>query len=302
MKGADDEPFIIILSGTEKIYIDGKLLQRGQENDYIIDYNTGELTFTARQQITKDKRIVAEFQYAERNYARSLFFFGEEVQYKNAKMYLNIYSEQDNKNRPLQQTLTQEQKNVMIAAGDSINNAVYSGVDSSSYNNSNIFYKKIDTLGYQGIYVYSTDSVVAHYNLKFSSVAAGKGNYIQVSSAANGKVYSWVAPIDGVPQGTYEPVIPLVTPKKNQMITGGFTYSLTPNNFLNVEGVYTKNDINTFSTADKGNDEGSGVKVISKNQTILSSDSSRRQTKLLYNFNYEFLQKQFKQIERFQVY
>src|SRR5690606_2108076 len=143
-------------------------LQRGQENDYIIDYNTGELTFTAKQLITKDKRIVAEFQYAERNYSRSLFFFVEEVQTKKARFYFNAYNEQDNKNKSLQQQLSQEQKNVLIAVGDSLNDAVYSGVVNVPFNRSDVFYKKIDTLvnGFQdSVFVYSTDSLLAKYRL-----------------------------------------------------------------------------------------------------------------------------------------
>ncbi|MEI8136517.1 MAG: hypothetical protein WCH21_04235 [Bacteroidota bacterium] len=303
MKGSDNEPFIIILSGTEKIYIDGKLLQRGQEKDYIIDYNTGELTFTAKQIITKDKRIVAEFQYAERNFARSLFFFGEEVQSKKASVFFNVYSEQDNKNKPLQQTLTQQQKNVLIATGDTLDKAVYTGVETAAFNNSDVFYRRLDTtvnsIVYTNVYVYSTNSDSAKYRLKFSNVGLGRGNYNQVSSTANGRVYKWVSPVGGLPQGSFEPVIPLVTPKQNQMLTGGFSYSATTNNILNVEGVYTKNDINRFSTADKGNDEGSGVKVSSKNQSVLRIDSLKNQTKLIYNVGYEFLQKQFHQVERF---
>ncbi len=303
MKGADNEPFIIILSGTEKIYIDGKLLQRGQENDYIIDYNTGELTFTAKQIITKDKRIVAEFQYAERNYARSLFFFGEEIQTKKSSVFFDVYSEQDNKNKPLQQTLTQQQKNVLIAIGDTLDKAVYTGVETAAFNNSDVFYRKVDSLVnsiiYQNVYVYSTNPDSAKYRLKFSNVGVGKGNYNQITSAANGRVYVWTAPVGGILQGSFEPVIPLVTPKQNQMLTGGFNYSLTANNTLNAEGVYTKNDINRFSRSDKGNDEGAGVKVSSKNQSILKIDSLKNQTKFIYNFGYEFLQKRFRQIERF---
>ena len=303
LSGANNETFIIILSGTEKIYIDGKLLQRGQENDYIIDYNTGELTFTARQIITKDKRIVAEFQYAERNYARSLFFFGEEVQGKKTTAYLNIFSEQDNKNRPLQQTLTQEQKNVMIAIGDTLEKAVFSGAELATFDASNVFYRKLDTVVnsfvYPNVYVYSTNADSAEYTLKFSFVGAGKGNYNQVSSTANGRVYVWSAPSGDTLKGSYEPVILLVTPKQNQMVVSGFSHSITTNNILAVEGVYTKNNINRFSSADKGNDEGSGVKVVSKNQSILKTDSLKQETKLVYNVNYEFLQKRFKQVERF---
>ncbi len=303
LKGADNEPFIIILSGTEKIYIDGKLLQRGQENDYIIDYNTGEITFTAKQIITKDKRIVTEFQYAERNYARSLFFVGEEIASKKSKIYFNYFSEQDNKNRSLQQNLDSAQKSVLINIGDSLNDAVSSGAELAEFNNSDVFYKLRDTVVnnilYKNVYIYSTNPDSAKYRLRFSSVGVGKGNYNQISSTANGRVYIWSAPLNGVLQGSYEPVIPLVTPKQNQMFTAGYSYSATVNHVINVEGVYTKNDINRFSTSDKGNDEGSGVKIQSKNQTIFKTDTLNQETKLIYNLNYEFVQKQFVQIERF---
>lgn len=45
------------------------------------------------------------------------------------------------------------------------------------------------------------------------------------------------------------------------MVTAGMVYTLSTQNQISLEGVYTKNDINTFSTLNKRNDEGSGVKV-----------------------------------------
>lgn len=306
LRGADNEQFIIVLSGTERVYIDGRLLQRGQENDYIIDYNTAELTFTAKQIITKDKRIIAEFQYAERNYARSLYFFSEEIESDKLKVRFNFFGEQDNKNKTLQQTLTESQKLTMFNVGDTLNKAVTSGAELAEFNTSDVFYWKKDTvvgaLLYSGIYVYSTNPDSAKYRVKYSYVGENNGYYLQVSTTANGKVYKWVAPVGGILQGNYEPVIPLVTPKKKQMFTTGINYQFTKNHGIDVEGVYTKNDINTFSKFNSENDDGYGIKLNSNNQTVIKADTVTKQhLNAVYNVGYEYIQQFFNPIERYRA-
>jgi hypothetical protein len=264
LRGSENELFIVVLSGTEKVYIDGRLLVRGQENDYVIDYNTAEVTFTAKQLITKDKRIVIEFQYTDRNYSRSLVHAGVEYRQKDFELRFNAFSEQDNKNQPLQQALTTEDKLTMAAVGDTLLKAVVPGVDSVTFSGDLVLYRRIDSLVgstlYPDVYVYSTNPDSAHFRLSFSYVGPNNGNYIQVSSSANGKTFKWVAPVSGIPQGDHEPVVLLITPKKRQMVTLGSTVGLRFG-VLDAEVAYTNNDVNTFSRFNSLDDHGYGANV-----------------------------------------
>lgn len=309
LKGAENENFIIILSGTERVYIDGQLLLRGQENDYVIDYNSAELTFTARRLITKDRRIIVEFQYSDKNYARSLFRFSDEYQSEKLKLRFGLYAEQDSKNQPLQLDLSEDQKILLSQVGDSVQEAISPNIQKVGFSDTEVRYKKTDSLGYDSVFVHSTHTDSAIYRLGFSNVGQGMGNYIQVASSANGRVFQWVAPdtVNGliVLNGVYEPVILLVTPKKKQMGMVGGEYAISKNTSLFFELAGSNNDINTFSERDRKNDQGYAGKFRIENKVPLNNRGGLQEGdtlpewKLVTSAGYEKVDKNFSFIEWF---
>lgn len=296
LKGNNGETFIIILAGTERVYMDGKLLTRGAENDYIIDYNAGEIAFTPKILLTKDKRVQIEFEYSDKNYFRSLVFSGNQFVSadEKLKLYLNIYSEQDSKNQPLDQTINSYERSILAAAGDSINEAFASGIDSIGFDATRIMYKMVDSLGFDSVFVYSTNADSAMYVLSFTDLGANRGNYIQTVSGANGRIYQWVAPVGGIPQGNYEPVILLIAPKRTQMITAGGSYKINDKHEIGSEIAFTNNDVNTF--AELGNDDNEGFAY--KGNYIYTKQLNT-QVKITAQTNYEFAGADFAPPERY---
>ncbi|MFY7944823.1 MAG: hypothetical protein ACOVNZ_09585 [Crocinitomicaceae bacterium] len=254
--GAENEPFILILAGTERIYIDGKLLQRGQEFDYVIDYNSSELTFTSRNLITKDSRIVAEFQYSDQNYARSLVQNSTSFTGKKVNFWFNAYSEQDAKNQSLQQELSGEQKLYLSQIGDDLSQARISSIDSVGFIDNQILYKMIDSLGYDSVLVFTVNPDSSKYRASFQFVGSNKGDYVLSNYNALGKVFKWVEPISGIPQGDYAPSRLIITPKKKQLLSSGIQVEITPKLIFESEAALSTNDINTFSKINGEDDQG----------------------------------------------
>ncbi len=308
LRGAENETFIIVIAGTERVYIDGQLMTRGQENDYVIDYNTAELTFTTKRLITKDSRIIVEFQYSERNYSRSLFHVGTDFEKNRLKVRFNLYSEQDGKNNLLDVDLDGSQLDLLQDIGDSLDLAIISAVDSVGFDNDQIRYWKTDTtitvggipVVYPTIFVYSTDSDSALYQVRFSDVGIGNGDYVQIQTGANGRVYEWVAPdtISGEKQGQFAPIQQIITPKMNQLYTLGAEYKIGKNGNVAVEGALSNTDVNRFSTKDTDDNLGYGLKV-KYDHVLPIGDSGKWAIKTGVDF--EHLDENFRPIERFRT-
>ena len=298
LSGAEGETNIVIIAGSEKVFIDGKLITRGLENDYTMNYNTGEISFTPNQIITKDKRISVEFEYTQQAYARFLLFNNNELKTKNGNYWINLYSENDSKSQSIQQTLTQSDKKMFAQIGDSLNMAYRLNIDSIGYTNDYVMYKKTDTIvngKVKEIYVYSTNKDSAFYRLGFSNVGKGNGNYILINSTANGRVFKWIAPVNNLKQGEYEPIVLLVAPKKKQVLNIGAENKITKNLKSKIEFVVTNNDKNTFSTLDRADNTGYALKTKLINKFPLKN----KNLELFTGIDYQLIDKNFDAVERF---
>ncbi|HKL40227.1 MAG TPA: hypothetical protein VJ894_06085, partial [Cryomorphaceae bacterium] len=252
LRGNENEAFIIILAGTERVFIDGKEMERGQQNDYVIDYNTAEITFTANQLINKDKRIAVEFQYTDANYTRSIVQTSTGVENDRFQFFVNFFSEQDAKNQPLQQDLTDEDRIILNEAGDNPSLAVAPGfTEVFEYNNDRILYTLVDSLGFDSVFVRVTGPTTPLFNVNFSEVGEGNGDYIQSGFDATGRIFQWVAPevIGGqvFRNGNYAPVRQLVAPKRNQLLMAGANGNFTEKTKASLEAGFSNDDQNTFS-------------------------------------------------------
>lgn len=286
------EQYILLISGSERVYVNGVLLKRGEGNDYIIDYNTAEITFMPTYPITADMRITVEYQYADRNYTRFVSYDG--VEYKSDKFTVgfSFYNENDAKNQSLQQDLSNSQKEVLSLAGDDNSKMNVSSAYPVAFEEHKILYKKEILYG-EEIFTYSNDENENLYNLQFSYVGLNNGNYQIKTTIASGRIYEYVEPINGVPQGDFEPIVTLVAPEKLQIAVVNMSYNPNTITSFNSEVAYSVNDRNLFSSIDDNDNKGVATKI-SWNQLL-----SDRKWKLKSSVDYEFIQNDFKTIERY---
>ncbi|MDO7876927.1 hypothetical protein Q5H93_19430 [Hymenobacter sp. ASUV-10] len=291
LTGPNGEQFIIVLANSEKVYLDGRLQTRGFDADYTIDYNLAEVTFTPRHLITRNSRLKVDFEYSDLNYARSLYAISHYQQQNRLSVRANFYQEADNPDNATNLNLNDTDRVVLRRAGN-VGVAETAGGELGAYNRTVVQYNQDPVTK---AFTYPPDSTRDVYNVRFTDVGQGLGDY-ELSTTelnVNGRVYSYVGPN----LGRYRPVRRIPTPLLKRMVAGGVSFRVDSSTTVFVDAAGSRLERNRFSDAA---DQGSAVRV-----GYAMQDRRIRGIGLLKNYrlrstlDYEYTTEKFAPIDRY---
>jgi len=295
LSGKNGEREIIVLAGTERIWINGEKLIRGEVNDYTIEYGNGQVTFTNRKLITSESRIEVDFEYypALQKYTRNVYsgLTTGKLLNNNLKYVVKYYNESDDPDKLLEAEgiLTDEEKEVLKSAGDNPFDAFVSGaveVDSLG------FYFRIDTVINSKNYVFYKydENRNGNYSVSFSHVGIGKGDYDRTQIG----VYKW----KGIGKGSYLPIKLLPLPSKQQMTDIQLDYKLTDNILFKSEYAISSLDRNLLSGFNDSDNTGQALKLSASSENLLLKLFNTNLGKIAFSADGRFIENNFSPVDR----
>lgn len=256
LTGVNNEREIIVIAGSEKVFLDGLELKRGENNDYIIDYSNSEIIFTPKKIITSASRISIDFEYTDQKFRRN--FTGADYYTSLFNNSLTVgaafFREADDQENPIEISFSDSDLSILRNAGNNRSLASRSGVTLAppdSLGKISGVYSRVDTtinLKPYTFYVYSPGNTGSVYNVTFSYVGEKRGDYVKESI---GK-YKFA----GIGSGNYLPVIFLPMPEIKQVGSFFMNADLFKGSKLNIEISGSSWDRNRFSSLDDDRNTG----------------------------------------------
>ncbi len=258
------EENILVLAGSEQVWVDGVRMRRGEDADYTIDYGLGRVHFTQRRGITADSRILVEYQYSERLYNRRLAGARAGRGGEDSWLRFAWASESDDPDNPLEQFLSQEDRELLAQAGDSARGFLGSGIREVDPGEGG--YRFLGEGGSWGVYEFAEDppdSLAGDYrwDLRFSELGRNAeglflGDY-ERRFTNSGRAYFVYAGASG---GAWAPVIALSPPTSQDVLA--LDAGLRKGAFrLSLEGGLSRVDENLYSGLDDEDNQGGALKL-----------------------------------------
>lgn len=259
--GRNNERDIIVIAGTERVYVNGIQMTRGTLNDYTIDYASGEVTFTTNRLITSASRITVDFEYTDRQFTRNLLAASGGSKFFDDKFSLraSFIRESDDKDSPIDVSLSDSDKMILANAGDNRFGAARTSIENVGPGKGQyvridtVFVTGSDSIPYTFYRFQPEDSVNATYAVSFTYVGSGKGDYNKIAIGR----YQFV----GIKKGSYAPVKFLPLPQDHFLTDIDSKIEISNDFSLQTEYALSRFDANRFSERDDGDNAGSAVNV-----------------------------------------
>lgn len=258
LKVNGENEFISIVSGTLRLKINGDELK--EDEDYTVDYDLGILTFKNNRLMRESDIVRAEYEYKTFNYQQILA--GINTRYSTTDSSFKVrgswWTESENRNNPIDLTLTNKEKTILQNCGDSLplisSEILIDTKDVPSKSSIYPLYKKSRHNGGNEIFVYTQYNPATpadcngYYQVWFIDMGKSKGNYSK-DSVYNSNYMFYIYEYVGENKGDYSPMRSLPSPERK--ITGEIIAELIKKNILIKAQIAGENlDKNTFSSKD----------------------------------------------------
>ncbi len=291
LEGAEGERFVLVVPGSEAVFVDGERLERGETKDYVIDYATAEISFTSNRIVTADMRIKVEFQYSTSSFTRTLAGVEMEMHFlqrpetaergMSGRFGISVIREADSRDFSEEFGFGAEDSLALARAGDGT--AIAGAAERVEFDPEAPYvqYRREIRPPSDTVYV-ALDraplSSEAVFRVRFAHVGEGLGSYERTGRAVNGILYEY----RGAGRGSYLPVRLLPKPQMHRLIDMRGAFSPIPALEMFGEWGRSLQDKNRLSTLDADDDLGDAVlaglrlKPLSLGGVRLSGEARRR--------------------------
>lgn len=240
LTGPNGENHLVIIAGSERVYLNGELMTRGDVNDYTIDYASGEVTFSSRRLITNASRITIDFEYSDQQFVRNLVggTLSGKILGDKLKLNASFVQEADDPDSPIDVTLNDTTRAILRQSGTDRLKASVSGISRvDSIKGQYILQDTLINGRHYPILIYAPGDSLAFYSVSFSPV-----DQVPDTSAGYVRIAAGQFRFAGIGQGSYLPLQFLPMPQLHQIFEVNGQVSLTSD--LSISGEYAMSNFN----------------------------------------------------------
>ncbi|MFQ6678046.1 MAG: hypothetical protein ACE5D0_06955 [Fidelibacterota bacterium] len=255
---------IVVQAGTERLWLFGKRLVRGENRDYTIDYSTAELYFTPKHLIHSDSEILIEYQYTDFQYSENIAggTMRRDMNERGSVTFSWLREKDQFKGASI--NLSQEEADLLKSAGDK--SVTQSGIVPDSTGDYIFVHKEY--------YEYSPNDPTSadRFQITFSNDNE-KGQYRRLISPT-GEIYYEFVPVNmrNVGDDLYSTEKTIVSPVETQLLEISGEYSIWDNTEVKLSTAISDFDQNLISPKDDSDNTGLAYALALSNNAIQLTD------------------------------